>query len=190
AACSSANLNWHNESLIVPNGSYALTANDCIKCICLPSNLSLQYLASGIGVSCSHLQCKNSHLFIGDILVIHTAKGCNASAWVYRGHYGLKIFRSLLNSSSVQCPGNNQSNYNNAIPPLDSPSFNPMCPSVALPPLLSPSSAPYPTVGIDGSKSNPRNNQNFNISSFGELSITHPKWCISFLVELVFCLFL
>lgn len=39
AACSSANLNWYNESLIVPHGSYGLTANNCIKCICGPGNL-------------------------------------------------------------------------------------------------------------------------------------------------------
>ncbi|KAJ0106370.1 hypothetical protein Patl1_19106 [Pistacia atlantica] len=38
-ACSSANLNWYNESLIVPNGSYALTAANCIKCTCGPTDL-------------------------------------------------------------------------------------------------------------------------------------------------------
>lgn len=38
----SANLNWYNESLIVPNGSYALTASNCIKCTCGPSDRSIK----------------------------------------------------------------------------------------------------------------------------------------------------
>ncbi|XP_028053403.1 lysM domain-containing GPI-anchored protein 3-like isoform X4 [Camellia sinensis] len=33
-ACSSANLRWYNESLVLPNGSYTLTANNCVKCSC------------------------------------------------------------------------------------------------------------------------------------------------------------
>ncbi|KAF5730361.1 putative LysM domain GPI-anchored protein 1 precursor [Tripterygium wilfordii] len=40
SACSSASLNWYNETiLVVPNGSYALTASNCIKCLCGPNDL-------------------------------------------------------------------------------------------------------------------------------------------------------
>lgn len=53
----------------------------------------LHCMASETGVSCSHLQCKGSDLFIGDTCVNHTANGCNLRACVYRGHYGSKIFR-------------------------------------------------------------------------------------------------
>ncbi|KAK9277896.1 hypothetical protein L1049_027453 [Liquidambar formosana] len=38
-ACSSANLDWRNEDLIVSNGSYALTGNNCVKCTCGPTHL-------------------------------------------------------------------------------------------------------------------------------------------------------
>nr|POE93698.1 isoform 2 of lysm domain-containing gpi-anchored protein 1 [Quercus suber] len=94
-ACSSKNLNWYNESLIVPNGSYALTANNCIKCNCGTSDLNLQCFPSGIAVPCSHLQCKGSNLFIGDAYVNQTAAGCNVSTCMYRGHSGGKIFRRI-----------------------------------------------------------------------------------------------
>ncbi|GKV10186.1 hypothetical protein SLEP1_g21592 [Rubroshorea leprosula] len=101
AACSSANLNWYNESLIVPNGSYALTANNCIKCSCGQHDLNLRCGPSGIETTCSLL----SELFIGDSHVDQTATGCNITTCVYRGHLGGKIFRSLANSSQAPCPG-------------------------------------------------------------------------------------
>ncbi|KAJ8536007.1 hypothetical protein K7X08_034408 [Anisodus acutangulus] len=93
AACSSANLNWYNESLIVPNGSYALTANNCMKCGCRPTDLSLECSPSGIVDKCSHLQCKDSNIFIGERHENHTTSGCNVIACIYRGHLGGKIFR-------------------------------------------------------------------------------------------------
>ncbi|CAK7349733.1 unnamed protein product [Dovyalis caffra] len=186
AACSSANLNWHNETLIVPNGSYALTANDCIKCICEPGSLNLQCLPSGIESSCSHLQCKDSDLFIGDTYVENTSIGCNITACEYRGHYGRKIFRSLVNSSYVQCPGDRNCN---ATCPSGSPlSNNPdLVPSIALPPVSSPSPAPCPNMGIDGS--NPRNRKSFNISSNEEL-LKKASWCTLLLLEVVYYFFL
>ncbi|XP_043716776.1 lysM domain-containing GPI-anchored protein 1-like isoform X2 [Telopea speciosissima] len=52
-ACSSANLDWYNESLIVPNGSYALTANNCIKCGCGMNDLDLS--------NSSQIQCSGNH---------------------------------------------------------------------------------------------------------------------------------
>ncbi|XP_015161717.1 lysM domain-containing GPI-anchored protein 1-like isoform X2 [Solanum tuberosum] len=105
AACSSANLNWYNESLIVPKGSYALTANNCIKCGCRPTDFSLECLPSGIVEKCSHLQCKDSNIFIGEGHENHTTSGCNVTACIYRGHLGGKIFRSLVNSTDVKCLG-------------------------------------------------------------------------------------
>lgn len=107
AACSAANLNWYNESLIIPNGSYALTANNCIKCGCSSTDLSMECSASGIVDKCSHLQCKDSNLFIGENHEKHTASGnCNVTACIYRGHLGGKTFRSLVNSTDVKCLGN------------------------------------------------------------------------------------
>ncbi|KAK1564741.1 hypothetical protein Q3G72_010390 [Acer saccharum] len=160
-ACSSANLNWYNESLVVPNGSYALTASNCIKCICGPTHLNLLCLPSRMEASCSHLQCKGSDLFVGDSYVSQTPIGCNITTCLYRGHKGGKIFRSLSNSSYVKCPeAGSQSNY--ADSPMASPSVNPMVPFVTLSPSPSPSSSAYsnPTTG---------NKQNSDISSDGKL---------------------
>ncbi|KAJ0047999.1 hypothetical protein Pint_16464 [Pistacia integerrima] len=163
-ACSSANLNWYNESLIVPNGSYALTAANCIKCTCGPTDLNLQCAPSGIVPYCSHLQCQGSDLFIGDAYVNHTPIGCNITACVYRGHNGGKIFRSLSNSSNVQCPVNQS---NKAVPPRASPSSNPIVPFVILSPSPSPSpsASSNPTMGMNNT--NPRSKQTSNTSTHG-----------------------
>ncbi|GKV39423.1 hypothetical protein SLEP1_g47188 [Rubroshorea leprosula] len=160
SACSSANLNWYNESLIVPNGSYALTANNCIKCSCGQHDLNLRCGTSGIATTCSQLQCKGSDLFIGDSHVNQTATGCNITTCVYRGHLGGKIFRSLANSSQAPCPGNQSSN---AASPF---SFDPGVPSIAISP--SPSQSISPSTGALA----PMSGQNFNISSNGRLLVT------------------
>ncbi|KAJ4825674.1 hypothetical protein Tsubulata_039107 [Turnera subulata] len=177
-ACSSANLNWHNESLIVPNGSYALTASNCIKCVCRPDNLQLQCSPSGIVASCTNLQCKDSDLFIGDSYVNRTNTGCNVTTCVYRGHLGGKIFRSLQNSSQVQCPGNQ--NFN-AIPPMVSPYDNPHVPCIGLPPQSSPAPAPSPTMGRDDPYS-----QKSNIPSDKKELLNRALWYNSLLVGAAF----
>ncbi|KAJ1437921.1 LysM domain [Sesbania bispinosa] len=105
AACSSATLKWYNESLIVPNGSYTLTASNCIKCTCAPRDLKMQCFPSGLDVPCYNLHCKGSNLTIGDEYVEHSKTGCNVSQCVYRGHRGGKILSSMMNSSYLQCPG-------------------------------------------------------------------------------------
>lgn len=132
AACSSANLNWYNDSVIVPNGSYALTANNCIKCGCRPTDLSLECLASGIVEKCSHLQCKDSNLFIGERHENDTVSGCNVAACIYRGHLGGKIFRSLVNSTDVKCLGK-QSQPTGS--PVESPATSHIAPYISPSPL-------------------------------------------------------
>ncbi|KAJ7975119.1 lysM domain-containing GPI-anchored protein 1-like [Quillaja saponaria] len=92
SACSSANLNWYYESLIVPNGSYALTATNCIKCTCGPTDLKLQCLPSGVQVPCYNLKCKGSNLFIGEAYMNQTTTGCNVTACVYRWPQGWQNF--------------------------------------------------------------------------------------------------
>uniref|UniRef100_A0A5B7BY32 Putative lysM domain-containing GPI-anchored protein 1-like n=1 Tax=Davidia involucrata TaxID=16924 RepID=A0A5B7BY32_DAVIN len=188
-ACSSTSLNWYNESLIVPSGSFALTANNCIQCSCGQSRLSLQCSPSGIVASCSHLQCKGSNLFIGDTYEMQTAFGCNVTACAYRGHSGRKIFRSLVNSSQIHCSGNGS---NVTMSPFSSPSpSNSIVPRSTLSPSLSPS--PYPSssasiqpVGINAS--NPTNEQNAYISSHTQ-SISQASCLGLLLLELAFSFF-
>lgn len=185
-ACSSANLRWYNESLIVANGSYALTANNCIRCSCTPTHLNLQCFPSGIMVACNRLQCKASHLFIGDVVVTKTPAGCNITTCVYRGHGGRKIFRSLVNSSHVNCSGN-ESYWETS--PMASPSPETMFPSISLSPSPSPFSAPSPfSVFGAGTASDSRSNQTSNSSSgvFLSLSIS----CFSLLILQLVTLFI
>ncbi|KAL2342491.1 hypothetical protein Fmac_003776 [Flemingia macrophylla] len=92
AACSSATLNWYSESMMVPNGSYSLTASNCIKCTCEAMNIKMRCVPSGLDVPCYNLRCKGSNLIIGDEYVEHSKTGCNVSQCVYRGHRGGKIF--------------------------------------------------------------------------------------------------
>ncbi|PQM37529.1 lysM domain-containing GPI-anchored protein 1 [Prunus yedoensis var. nudiflora] len=43
--------------LIVPNGSYAITASHCLQCSCGPGNLNLYCQPASLAVSCSSMQC-------------------------------------------------------------------------------------------------------------------------------------
>ncbi|KAI4350912.1 hypothetical protein L6164_005316 [Bauhinia variegata] len=139
-ACSSASLNWYNESMIVPNGSYALTATNCIKCSCGPMDLMLQCIPSGLEVSCYNLHCQGSNLVIGDQYVTHSNAGCNVTKCVYRGHRGGKILRSMMNSSYLQCPDNRNHTTGSCWP--FSSSTHPMIPFGAL--ASGPSPSPMP----------------------------------------------
>ncbi|KAL4633212.1 hypothetical protein ACB092_04G106100 [Castanea dentata] len=185
SACSSKNLIWYNESLIVPSGSYALTANNCIKCNCGTSDLNLQCFPSGIAVPCSHLQCKGSNLFIGDAYVNQTAAGCNVSTCMYRGHSGGKIFRSLSSSSYVQCPG--KQNYS-AASPLGSPSSpNPLIPFKTVTP--SPSPFPGSTRTMGTASFGPTSKQYSNMSNNGGV-LGKASCCNLLLLALVLYYFL
>ncbi|QCD85313.1 chitin elicitor-binding protein [Vigna unguiculata] len=106
AACSSATLKWYDESMIVPNGSYTLTASNCIKCSCEPMDITMQCVPSGLAVPCYNLRCKQSNLIIGNECVEHSETACNVIQCVYRGHRGGKILSSTKNSSYLQCPDN------------------------------------------------------------------------------------
>lgn len=158
--------------------------------------ISLRCLASGIVTSCSHLQCKGSDMFIGDYTYNKYSTNlqpnttlCNVTACVYRGHYGRKIFRSLVNYSQIHCPSNS---YDNS-----SSSSNSSLPLVILSPSPSPSSSSYPNT--DGTGTNDGNNstltkQNPNDShSHGRLLSTQASifYLLLLLLELllsfIFC---
>ncbi|KAK7369977.1 hypothetical protein VNO80_12026 [Phaseolus coccineus] len=106
AACSSATLKWYDESMIVPNGSYTLTASNCIKCSCEPMDITMRCVPSGLDVPCYNLRCKESNLIIGNECVERSETACNVIQCVYRGHRGGKILSSMKNSSYLQCPDN------------------------------------------------------------------------------------
>ncbi|TKY56164.1 LysM domain-containing GPI-anchored protein 1 [Spatholobus suberectus] len=63
--------------LLVPNGSYAITASHCVKCSCEPRNFNLYCMPASLLVSCSSMQCKNNNLMLGNATVQQSSSGCN-----------------------------------------------------------------------------------------------------------------
>ncbi|XP_058088318.1 lysM domain-containing GPI-anchored protein 1-like [Magnolia sinica] len=121
-ACSSAYLKLrHSEKLLVPNGSYALTALGCVECTCGPKDLILRCFPAPLAVSCSNFMCEQTNLSIGDIFVQPTSTGCNVITCLYRGHKGHKILSSLSNTSQVLCSGTTR---RSALPTSSFPTVN------------------------------------------------------------------
>ncbi|ERN06978.1 hypothetical protein AMTR_s00005p00269380 [Amborella trichopoda] len=117
SACSSANMNLYNDSLLVPNGGYALTAGNCIFCSCGPRNLSLHCVPSALSASCPNLQCKGNNLFIGDVEEELMGTGCNVTTCLYRGYVNHKVLSSLSNTYRAQCTSNHSNPLSPSLPP-------------------------------------------------------------------------
>ncbi|KAF5442506.1 hypothetical protein F2P56_035154 [Juglans regia] len=94
-----------DHGLIVPNGSYAITASHCVQCSCGPGNLKLYCMPSSLAVSCSSMQCRNSNLMLGNTTVQQTSGGCNVTSCSYGGYVNGSIITSLSTSLQPRCPG-------------------------------------------------------------------------------------
>ncbi|KAK7824855.1 lysM domain-containing GPI-anchored protein 1 [Quercus suber] len=101
--------------LIVPNGSYAITASHCVQCSCGPGNLNLYCMPASLAVSCSSMQCRNSNLMLGNVTFQQSSAGCNVTACHYGGYVNGTIVTSLSTSLQPRCPGAQQ------FPPLVAP---------------------------------------------------------------------
>ncbi|XP_050366093.1 lysM domain-containing GPI-anchored protein 1-like [Argentina anserina] len=101
--------------LIVPNGSYAITASHCLQCSCGPGSLNLYCEPASLAVLCSSMQCKNSNLMVGNITAQQTSAGCNVSSCNYGGFVNGSIITTLSTSLRPRCPGPQQ------FPPLIAP---------------------------------------------------------------------
>lgn len=104
-ACSSAYLNLNNENFLVPNGSYALTAYDCVQCTCGPKDVILRCSPSPFATNCKTFQCKGTCLLIGDVHEQTTKTGCSVATCLYRGYHGHSILSSISNTSQLRCSG-------------------------------------------------------------------------------------
>ncbi|KAE9603918.1 putative LysM domain-containing protein [Lupinus albus] len=91
--------------LLVPNGSYAITAGHCVQCSCGPLNLNLYCMPASLAVSCSSMQCKKSNLMLGNVTVQQTGGGCNVSSCNYDGIANGTIITTLSSSLQPRCPG-------------------------------------------------------------------------------------
>ncbi|KAF8411785.1 hypothetical protein HHK36_004344 [Tetracentron sinense] len=123
--------------LIVPNGSYAITASHCVQCSCGPGNINLYCFPAPLAVSCSSMQCSNSNLMIGNVTAQPTSAGCNVTSCTYGGLINGTITTTLTTSLQPQCPGEHQS------PQLIAP------PSLTdIDPLFAPSPSPSQSNGV------------------------------------------
>ncbi|KAG8077076.1 hypothetical protein GUJ93_ZPchr0006g44861 [Zizania palustris] len=71
--------------LLVANGTYALTAGNCVECSCGPGDLKLYCTPTTLTASCSSMQCPNSSLMLGNVTAQSTSGGCSVSSCSYVG---------------------------------------------------------------------------------------------------------
>ncbi|XXG71877.1 hypothetical protein AAC387_Pa07g1104 [Persea americana] len=92
-------------SLLVPNGSYVLTANNCVQCSCNLKDLQLRCVqTAGVSVSnwteCPRAQCGN--LSLGE----STTSTCLRTTCDYAGFNVTSIITALTNQSTCSSPPN------------------------------------------------------------------------------------
>lgn len=85
--------------LLLSNGTYAYTANNCVKCQChSANNWTLQCEQSGLNITngtCPSMECGSSGLSIGN----STSTTCNRTTCAYAGYTNQTIFTSLVEST-------------------------------------------------------------------------------------------
>ncbi|XP_022938727.1 lysM domain-containing GPI-anchored protein 1-like [Cucurbita moschata] len=101
--------------LIVPNGSYAITASHCVQCSCGPGNLNMYCMPAPFAVSCTSMQCRNSNLMLGNFTAQQSSAGCNVTSCSYGGFVNGTILTTLSSSLQPRCPGPQQ------FPPVKAP---------------------------------------------------------------------
>ncbi|KAK3131900.1 hypothetical protein QOZ80_6AG0513140 [Eleusine coracana subsp. coracana] len=110
-ACASAFPNSASDSgLLVANGTYALTAGNCVECSCGPANLNLYCTPApaSLTASCSSMLCSNSSLMLGNVTAQATSGGCSISSCNYGGYVNGTIATSLSSGLQPTCPGPHQ----------------------------------------------------------------------------------
>ncbi|GAB4861358.1 LysM domain-containing GPI-anchored protein 1 [Ancistrocladus abbreviatus] len=122
--------------LIVPNGSYAITASHCVQCSCGPGSRNLYCMPASLAVSCSSMQCRGSNLMLGNVTMQQSSAGCNVTSCSYSGFVNGTIITTLSASLQPRCPGPQQ------LPPLTAPPT-----TVAKESMYAPSPAPSESGG-------------------------------------------
>ncbi|CAH8359188.1 unnamed protein product [Eruca vesicaria subsp. sativa] len=124
-ACSSSvrNNSLDASSMLLPNGSYSITANDCIRCSCEASNnwtLSCEaaQLKPTTWPTCPPSQCQGAeNLFLGNT----TSTSCGPRSCTYAGYSNQTIFTTL---SPDPCSGSGGSRPSGNYASTFSPSFS------------------------------------------------------------------
>lgn len=124
-----------DHGLIVANGTYALTASNCVQCSCGPGSLNLYCTPTSLLGTCPSMQCPNSNVMLGNVSTHPTGAGCNVSACSYGGFVNGTITASLTAGLQARCPGPRQ------FPALTEPPTTVSHDSTYLPPLSAPGPA-------------------------------------------------
>ncbi|CAL9102563.1 unnamed protein product [Musa textilis] len=90
--------------LIVANGTYSITASQCVQCSCGPGNLKLYCTPASLSVSCSSMQCRGSNLTLGNITARSSSAGCSVTSCAYGGFVNGSIVTKLTASLQPRCP--------------------------------------------------------------------------------------
>ncbi|KAL5207521.1 hypothetical protein ABZP36_031956 [Zizania latifolia] len=139
-----------DHGLIVANGTYALTAGNCVQCSCGPGSLNLYCTPASLTGSCPSMQCSNSNVLLGNVSTHPTSAGCNVSSCSYGGFVNGTITTSLNTGLQPRCPGPHQ------FPQLVDPPTTVNHASTFLPPLSAPAPAeaagaiPPPSSSVQG----------------------------------------
>ncbi|KAL9245547.1 hypothetical protein vseg_019186 [Gypsophila vaccaria] len=91
--------------LIVPNGSYAISASRCVQCSCAAAGRNLYCTPATLAVSCSSMQCRGSNLMLGNVTMQQSSAGCNVTSCSYNGYANGTIITTLTASLQPRCPG-------------------------------------------------------------------------------------
>lgn len=93
--------------LLVPNGTYVFTANNCVRCNCdAANNWTLQCEPSLINSSCSAIRCEGpENLYLGK----SSPSGCNRTTCAYAGYNRQNILTTIDVQSTCQATDNNSS---------------------------------------------------------------------------------
>ncbi|KAG8072556.1 hypothetical protein GUJ93_ZPchr0006g43605 [Zizania palustris] len=124
-----------DHGLIVANGTYVLTAGNCVQCSCGPGSLNLYCTPASLTGSCPSMQCSNNNVLLGNVSTHPTSAGCNVSSCSYGGFVNGTITRSLNIGLQPRCPGPHQ------FPLLMDPPTTVNHDSTFLPPLSAPAPA-------------------------------------------------
>lgn len=90
--------------LLVPNNTYAVTANSCVNCKCNAAmNWMLQCEPAGINSSCPLVRCEGSENFL---LGNTTSSGCNSTTCSYAGYNAtIQTVVDMVSTCPASSPG-------------------------------------------------------------------------------------
>ncbi|KAE8814111.1 lysM domain-containing GPI-anchored protein 1-like [Hordeum vulgare] len=155
-----------DHGLLVANGTYALTAGNCVQCSCGPGNLNLYCTPASLSGSCPSTQCSNSNVLLGNASTHATSAGCNVSSCSYGGFVNGTITTLLNTGLQPTCPGPHQ------VPLLTDP---PTTVNHDYSTSLAPLSAPVPAEagGVMPEPPPPRSSQQGGSFTLPKVSPTH-----------------